>query len=58
MNTPPDTRGLRPVLAAKLSDLPDDGWRHMLCVEAARIDEAVLLQPGAAWQGWQQFSVR
>lgn len=47
-----------PVLAAKLSDLPDDGWRHMLCVEAARIDEAVLLQPGAAWQGWQQFSVR
>ncbi|TPG24215.1 D-hexose-6-phosphate mutarotase [Variovorax guangxiensis] len=47
-----------PVLAAKLSDLPDDGWRHMLCVEAARIDEAVLLQPGAAWQGWQQLSVR
>lgn len=47
-----------PVLAAKLSDLPDDGWRHMLCVEAARIDEAVLLQPGAAWQGWQQLTVR
>lgn len=47
-----------PVLSAKLSDLPDDGWRHMLCVEAARIDEAVLLQPGAAWQGWQQLSVR
>ena len=47
-----------PVLAAKLSDLPDDGWRHMLCVEAARIDEAVLLQPGAAWQGWQQLSFR
>jgi glucose-6-phosphate 1-epimerase len=46
-----------PLLAAKLSDLPDDGWRHMLCVEAARIDEAVLLQPGAAWQGWQQLSV-
>ena len=47
-----------PALAAKLSDLPNDGWRHMLCVEAARIDEAVLLQPGAAWQGWQQLSVR
>lgn len=45
------------LLAAKLSDLPDDGWRHMLCVEAARIDEAVLLQPGAAWQGWQQLQV-
>lgn len=47
-----------PVLATKLSDLPNDGWRHMLCVEAARIDEAVLLQPGAAWQGWQQLSLR
>lgn len=47
-----------PALAAKLSDLPNDGWRHMLCVEAARIDEAVLLQPGAAWQGWQQLGVR
>lgn len=47
-----------PLLAAKLSDLPDDGWRRMLCVEAARIDEAVLLQPGAGWQGWQQLSVR
>lgn len=47
-----------PALAAKLSDLPNDGWRHMLCVEAARIDEAVPLQPGAAWQGWQQLSVR
>lgn len=47
-----------PVLAAKLSDLPDDGWRHMLCVEAARIDEVVMLQPGGAWQGWQQLAVR
>lgn len=46
-----------PALAAKLSDLPDDGWRHMLCVEAARIDNAVLLPPGAAWQGWQQLSI-
>jgi glucose-6-phosphate 1-epimerase len=46
-----------PVLSAKLADLPDDGWRHMLCVEAARIDESVLLAPGASWQGWQQLSV-
>lgn len=46
-----------PVLAAKLDDLPADGWRHMLCVEAARIDEAVLLVPGAHWQGWQQLAV-
>ncbi|MBO9651637.1 MAG: D-hexose-6-phosphate mutarotase [Variovorax sp.] len=46
-----------PVLSAKLDDLPDDGWRHMLCVEAARIDESVLLAPGAQWQGWQQLTV-
>lgn len=44
-------------LSAKLADLPDEGWRHMLCVEAARIDDPVPLAPGAAWQGWQQLSV-
>jgi glucose-6-phosphate 1-epimerase len=46
-----------PELSAKLADLSDDGWRHMLCVEAARIDEPVLLAPGAEWQGWQQLTV-
>jgi glucose-6-phosphate 1-epimerase len=46
-----------PALSAQLADLPDDGWRHMLCVEAARIDEPVLLAPGASWQGWQQLTV-
>jgi len=46
-----------PELSAKLADLPDDGWRHMLCVEAARIDEQVLLTPGGSWQGWQQLTV-
>ncbi|MEZ2295879.1 D-hexose-6-phosphate mutarotase [Variovorax sp. RCC_210] len=45
------------VLGAKLADMPADGFRHMLCVEAARIDEPVLLAPGAEWQGWQQLRV-
>lgn len=45
------------VLGAKLADMPEDGYRHMLCVEAARIDEQVLLLPGAQWQGWQQLRV-
>jgi glucose-6-phosphate 1-epimerase len=45
------------VLGAKLADMPADGFRHMLCVEAARIDEPVLLAPGAQWQGWQQLRV-
>jgi glucose-6-phosphate 1-epimerase len=45
------------LLGAKLGDMPEDGYRHMLCVEAARIDEPVLLAPGAQWQGWQQLRV-
>lgn len=44
-------------LSARLADMPGDGFRHMLCVEAARIDENVLLQPGAQWQAWQQLNV-
>lgn len=44
-------------LAAKLVDMPEDGYRHMLCVEAARIDDNVLLAPGAEWLGWQQLTV-
>lgn len=44
-------------LSAQLADLPDEGWRRMLCVEAARIDDAVRLAPGAEWQGWQQLTV-
>lgn len=43
------------VLGATLADMPEDGYRHMLCVETARIDEQVLLAPGAEWQGWQQL---
>lgn len=44
-------------LCARLADMPEDGYRHMLCVEAARIDDNVVLPAGAAWQGWQQLTV-
>jgi glucose-6-phosphate 1-epimerase len=44
-------------LCSKLADMPDDGWRHMLCVEAARIDEPVLLAGGAQWKGWQELAL-
>ena len=44
-------------LCATLPDMPPDGYRQMLCVEAARIDEQVLLAPGAQWQCWQQFNI-
>lgn len=44
-------------VSAKLADMPDDGYRHMLCVEAARIDEPVHLQGGAQWKGWQELTL-
>lgn len=47
-----------PALSARLTDMPDDGWRHMLCVEAACIDTPVLLAPGAQWQAWQDLLVQ
>jgi glucose-6-phosphate 1-epimerase len=44
-------------LCSRLADMPAEGYRRMLCVEAARIDDNVDLQPGATWQGWQQLQV-
>ena len=43
-------------LCAQLKDMPENGYRSMLCVEAACVDAAVTLQPGARWSGWQQLS--
>jgi glucose-6-phosphate 1-epimerase len=34
-------------------DLPRDGFRHFLCVEAARIGQPVLLGAGEVWSGVQ-----
>ena len=42
--------------AAKLADLPDDDWQHMLCVEAAAIHEPVRLAPGSDWAGMQSLT--
>jgi glucose-6-phosphate 1-epimerase len=44
-------------LCALLADMPVDGYRHMLCVEAAKINEAIWLEPGASWQGTQTLFV-
>jgi glucose-6-phosphate 1-epimerase len=33
--------------------MPADGWREMLCIEAARIERPVLLAPGQTWLGEQ-----
>lgn len=45
-------------LGAQLADLPPEGWREMLCVEAACIDTPVVLPPGHTWQGWQALDAR
>ncbi|PWB17198.1 D-hexose-6-phosphate mutarotase [Comamonas sp. JNW] len=37
------------LLSHSLADMPDDGWRQMLCVEAASIDTPVQLAPGQPW---------
>jgi glucose-6-phosphate 1-epimerase len=39
--------------AAAPADLPKDGFRHFLCVEAARIGQPVLLNAGEEWSGVQ-----
>jgi len=39
--------------AAALTDMEPEGWRHMLCVEAATIGAPVVLEAGARWQGAQ-----
>lgn len=44
-------------LCATLPDLPADGYRRFVCVEAAQIDTAVTLEPGQAWQGGQTLQV-
>ena len=38
---------------ARLADMPPDGWRHMLCVEAAAVREPVQLGAGEEWFGRQ-----
>ena len=43
--------------AAKLTDLPDDDWRHMLCIEAASIGNPIRVEPGEEWVGMQSFEL-
>lgn len=46
-----------PERCAKLADMPADGWRHMLCVEAACIGIPVELPAGETWVGRQSLSL-
>ena len=42
---------------AALSDMPPDGYQHMLCVEAAQVYEPIRVDPSQTWQGWQRLSL-
>ena len=44
-------------LSARMADLPDLGYQHMLCVEAAQVDSPLKISPQARWQGWQRLTV-
>jgi len=42
---------------ATLADMPADGFEHMACVEAAQVEQPIVLTPGAQWVAWQRLSV-
>ena len=42
---------------AGMADMPADGWRHMLCVEAAVARQPLAVQPGEEWCGRQTLVV-
>lgn len=44
-------------LCSRLGDLPADGFRRMLCVEAAQVQAPVEVAAGDVWQGWQRLTV-
>ncbi len=44
-------------LCKRLADMPEDGWRHMLCVEAAQVYTPITLPAGGLWVGWQRLQV-
>lgn len=51
----PDVVVWNPWETKQLPDLPANGFRRMLCVEAAVIGRPVLLEPGEAWWGRQSL---
>lgn len=46
-----------PERCAKLADMPADGWRQMLCVEAAVVGHPVELPAGETWVGRQSLTL-
>lgn len=42
--------------AKAMADFGDDEYKHMLCVEAAVIEDPITLKPGEEWKGIQELS--
>jgi glucose-6-phosphate 1-epimerase len=46
-----------PAKCAAIADMPFDGFKHMVCVEAAHVNTPITLAAGAEWTGWQRLIV-
>ncbi len=44
-----------PERCATIADLPDDAWRHFVCIEAAVVEHPISLAPGETWRGVQRI---
>ncbi|ATB26931.1 D-hexose-6-phosphate mutarotase [Melittangium boletus] len=44
-------------LSRRLADLPDEGYRHFVCIESAAVERPVCLSPGDEWLASQHLSV-
>ncbi|KAM2527427.1 hypothetical protein TB1_024683 [Malus domestica] len=42
--------------AKAITDLGDDEYKHMLCVQAACVEKPITLKPGEEWKGRQELS--
>lgn len=45
-----------PGRCAGIVDLEPEDWRHLLCIEAARVTEVASLEPGELWSGSQRLT--
>lgn len=43
--------------AKAMPDFGDDDYKHMLCVQAACLENPITLKPGEEWKGRQELSV-
>lgn len=43
--------------SSTMADMAQDSYAHMLCVEAAQVEQPLQLAPGAHWSGWQRLTL-